>query len=92
MRGSSHKALGRCTAPLDTPGFCFSVTSTEEMLQPLGPSPCGTGLAAVSQPGDRPWARASPSTHGVSPHTYPVPRECPQKRMLLFPLRALAQS
>lgn len=26
------------------------------------------------------------------PHTYPVPKECPQKMMLLFPLRALTQS
>lgn len=43
-------------------------------------------------------APVSQGTEGalVCPHatpcTYPVPRECPQKRMVLFPLRAFAQS
>lgn len=74
-------------------GFCFAGASPKEPVQLLGPSPGGTGVAAVSQPGDRLWALVSVSPTLVTrPRAYPVPKECPQKRMLLFPLRALAQS
>lgn len=87
MRGSSHKAPGGCTAPLDTPlpaGFCFTGASIEEMLQPLGPSPGATSLAAVSQPGDRLWAQHPrggpphlPRPQGVSPEEdAAVPAPC----------------
>lgn len=66
--------------------FGFAGASTKELLQALGPSPGGTSLAAVSQ--GTGWALVCP--HLVC--TYPVPKECPQKMMLLFPLRAFAQS
>lgn len=60
------------TPPLHT-RICFAGASTEELLQPLGPSPGGTGLAAASQPGDQLWAPASAGTHGPSPIPSPSP-------------------
>lgn len=91
-RGGSEgeQQRGGCTAPSGSPllaAFGSAGASTKQLLQALGPSPGGTSLAAVPQ-GTR-WALVCPHP---TPCTYPVPRECPQKRMLLFPLRAFAQS
>lgn len=67
--------------------FGFAGTSIKELLQALGPPPGGTSQVAVSQ--GTGWALLCPHP---APCTYPVPKECPQKMMLLFPLRAFAQS
>lgn len=67
--------------------FGFAGASIKELLQALGPCPGGTSLAAVAQGSG--WALVCPHP---APCPYPVPKECPQKMMLLFPLRAFAQS
>lgn len=74
-------------APSDSPPCWLYL-----VLQGLLPRSCSKPLvhpqvAAVSQ--GTGWALVCPHP---TPCTHPVPKECPQKRMVLFPLRALAQS
>lgn len=83
MLGGTHSSLRFPSLA----AFGFAGASTKELLQALGPSPGGTSLAATSQ--GTGWALVCPHP---TPCTYPVPRECPQKRTLLLPLRAFTQS
>lgn len=72
-------------APSDSPFGCLTLqgplprSCSKPFVHPqVAPVSQGTG-----------WALLCPYP---TPCTYPVPRECPQKRMVLFPLRAFAQS
>ena len=99
VRGSIHDAPSGCTAltpPPCLPGFPLQVPLLRSCSNPL----LHPWVAPVWQQHHSPrtscglWCQLGP-TRCVSlaqPRTCPVPKECPQKRMLLFPLCTLAQS
>jgi len=74
--GGSHRVPVGHTAPSDPPAGSWCLQQ-------------GAAPAPRSIPRDQLWAPGCPPPPR---HTYPVPRECPQSRTLLFPLRALAQA
>lgn len=96
VRGSSHDAPAGCRAPLRPPVVCW-VWLCRCLHQGAAPSPWSIPAwhrsgSSVTARGPAVGSGISRHPRGVPPCTYPVPKECPQKRMLLFPLRALAQS